>query len=98
MIPAKTGIKPGNWQITATTMQCDYVDDAVTIMVDSDWTTRCSWYRRYKQKALENRKRTFEKTVRQKIEKCHGTECPLAIAYRDKLIQEEFGTTKEKIS
>ncbi len=91
MIKARTDLKPGNWQITATTIHCDYVDDDVTIMVDKDWTTRCTWYRRYKQKSLENRKQKFDQEIKLKIAKCLGTECPLALKYRDKLIQEEFG-------
>jgi hypothetical protein len=90
MIKARTDIKPAGWQITATTINCDYVDEAVTIMVDKDWTTRCTWYRRYKQKANENGKAKFEKEIRVKIPKCAGTECPLALNYRDKLIQEEL--------
>jgi len=93
MIPARTDLQPANWQITATTIQCDRVDDAVTVMVDRDWTIRCTWYRRYKQKALEDKKHKFEKAIRIKIEKCLGAECPLAINYRDKLIQEELSTT-----
>lgn len=92
MIQARTDLKPGNWQITATTIRCDYVDDDVTLMVDRDWTTRCAWYRRYKQKALDGKKQKFDKEIRIKIEKCAGSECPLAINYRDKLIQEELGT------
>jgi hypothetical protein len=92
VIEARTDIKPAGWQITATTMKCDYVNDSVTIMVDKDWSTRCSWYRRYKQKANEDKKYKFEKEVKLKITKCAGTECPLAITYRDKLIQEELGT------
>ena len=91
MIQGRTDIKPGNWQITATTVHCDYVDDDITLMVDKDWTTRCAWYRRYKQKALEDKKRKFDKAIRLKIEKCAGPECPFAIKYRDKLIQEELG-------
>jgi len=42
MIEARTDINPGNWQITATTIQCQYVNEAVTIMVNSNWETRCA--------------------------------------------------------
>ena len=91
MIKARTDLKPGNWQITATSIHCDYVNDDVTIMVDKDWATRCTWYRRYKQKSLEDRKQKFDQEIKLKIAKCLGTECPLALEYRDKLIQEEFG-------
>jgi len=90
MIEARTDLKPANWQVTATTIHCDYVDDNVTLMVDRDWTTRCAWYHRYKQKILENPKQKFDKAIRLKMAKCPGTECPIALEYRDKLIREEF--------
>lgn len=92
MIQAKTELKPGNWQITATTIYCDHVDDYVTIMVDKDWTTRCAWFNRYKQKALDDEKQKFDKHIKGKIEKCIGPDCPMAMEYRDKLIKEESET------
>jgi len=58
-------------------------------MVNNDWSTKCAWYNRYKQKALEDKKQKFDKAIRQKIEKCTGPECSYVIDYRDKLIQEE---------
>jgi len=97
MIAARTDLKPGNWQTTATTRQCDYVGEAITIMVDKDWSTRCTWFRRYKQKATDNKRQKFEKAIKTKIEKCRGAECPLAINYRDTLIQQEFSAPQEKI-
>jgi len=91
VIQARTDIKPANWQITATTIKCDEIDEAVTVMVNRDWTTHCTWYSKYKQKVIENKKQKFEKQIKQKIAECVGPDCPLAIKYRDKLIQEEFG-------
>ncbi len=92
MIQAKADSKPADWQITATTLNCESIHEAVTLMVDRDWTTRCAWYRRYKQKALENKKQKFERKIKLKLAECAGPDCPLAISYRDKLIKEEFGT------
>ena len=92
MIAARTDLKPGNWQITATTIRCDLVDDFVTVMVEKDWTTKCAWYNRYKQKALGEKKQKFDKAIKSKIGKCAGPDCSLAIEYRDSLIQDEFGT------
>ncbi len=43
---AKTKLQPAKWQITATTIHCDLVDDFVTIMVYKDWSTKCVWYSR----------------------------------------------------
>ena len=89
MVEAKAELKPAKWQITATTIRCDLVDDFVTIMVNNDWSTKCAWHNRYKQKALEDKKQKFDKAIRLKIEKCAGPECSYVIDYRDKLIQEE---------
>ena len=91
MPKTKTKLQPAGWQITATTIHCDFVDDFVTIMVNKDWSTRCAWYNRYKQKALEDKGKKFDKKIRLKMEKCEGPECPNVINYRDKLIKEEFG-------
>ncbi len=87
----KTELKPAKWQITATTIRCELVDDFVTIMVNKDWSTRCAWYNRYKQKALEDKKHKFDKKINLKMEKCQGPECSYVIDYRDKLIKEESG-------
>jgi len=92
MTEAKVELKPAKWQITATTIRCDLVDDFVTIMVNNDWSTKCAWYNRYKQKALEDKKQKFGKAIRVKIEKCAGPECSYVTDYRDKLIQEESGS------
>ena len=93
MIKGRTELQTGNWQITTTTVRCDLVDESVTIMVDKDWATRCAWYRRYKQKAIDN-KQKFDRAITTKISRCAGPDCPLAIEYRDKLIQEEESNTK----
>ena len=91
MAKAKTELKPAKWQITATTIRCELVDDFVTIMVNKDWSTRCALYNRYKQKALEDKKHKFDKKVRPKMEKCAGPHCSYVTEYRDKLVQEDSG-------
>jgi len=90
MSETKTALQPANWQVTATTVRCEFVDDFVTIMVYKDWSTRCGWYNRYKQKALEDKKSKFDNKIRAKIGKCTGPDCTYVIGYRDKLIDEEF--------
>jgi hypothetical protein len=91
MMPkVKTKLKPAKWQITATTIHCDLVDDFVTIMVNKDWSTKCAWYNRYKQKALDDKKQKFDRKIRLKIQKCQGPECSYVTGYRDELIKEEF--------
>jgi len=91
MSKANTELQPANWQITATTIHCDMVDDFVTIMINKDWSMKCAWYNRYKQKAIDENKK-FNKEIKNKIEKCQGPECSYLIEYRDKLIQEESDT------
>jgi len=83
---AKTELQPAKWQITATTIRCDLVDDFVTIMVHKDWLTKCAWYNRYKKKALGERKQKCDKKMKLKVEKCQGPECSYVTGYRDKLI------------
>ncbi|HEX76580.1 MAG TPA: hypothetical protein G4O12_08405 [Dehalococcoidia bacterium] len=92
MAKAKTELQPAKWQITAVTVRCELVDDFVTIVVNKDWTTRCTWYSRYKQKALEDKEQKFDNEIGLKMEKCAGPECSYVTDYRDKLIQEELGT------
>jgi len=92
MPKTKAELKPANWQITATTLRCELVDDFVTIMVNKDWSTRCAWYNRYKQKALADKHQKFDKAIRLKIEKCAGPECSYVVDYRDKLMKEESET------
>ncbi len=36
-----------NWQVTATTVYCDAVDDEVTLLVYKDWSTKCTGYSKY---------------------------------------------------
>ena len=76
MIQARTELQPANWQ--------------TTIIVEKDWTTKCVWYNRYKQKAPDDKKQQIDKAVRLKTGKCTGPNCPLVTEYRDKLVQEEF--------
>jgi len=91
MPKAKAQLQPAKWQITATTIHCDLVDDFVTIMVNKDWSTKCAWYSRYKQKAIEDKKHKFDGNIKLKMEKCQGPECSYVIDYKDKLLKEEFG-------
>ena len=91
MTRARIELKPAEWRITATTTDCDLVDGSVTIMVNKDWSTRCAWYNRYKQKALGDKKQKFDKRIRLKMEKCAGPDCSYVTGYRDKLIDEESG-------
>lgn len=84
---------PANWQVTATTIDCDMVSDYVTIMVYKDWTCKCVWWAKYKKVAGDS-KQKFSKDIKAKIEKCQGPECKYVTGYRDKLIGEEAAAKK----
>lgn len=79
-----------NWQVTATTIHCDAVDDEVTVMVYKDRTVKCTGYKRYCQPSRETSQLVKEKAGQLRREpKCLGLECPKAAQYRDKLFAEE---------
>jgi len=69
------------WQVTATTVRCDQVQDEVTLLVYKDWSVRCTGYAKYAADKVRNRNG-------QSLH-CRGTECQLANQYRKKLQEEE---------
>jgi hypothetical protein len=78
-----------DWQVTATTIYCDDVDDEVTLMVHRDWSVRCTGYRKYRESGAGQavlRKRG--KKLKRNLE-CTGPICHRALQYRDKLMAEE---------
>ncbi len=87
-----------DWQVTATTIYCDAVDDDVTIMVYSDWTARCTGYKQY----IENLTRETAKMLQKKSKRlgrelrCEGPSDYRVTDYRDKLIAEEEATAKSQ--
>ena len=79
-----------DWQVTATTIYCDAVDDEVTLLVYKDGSTQCTGYARYGQSDKEARKLLHKrsKQLKRKLE-CEGPECYRVIQYRDKLFSEK---------
>lgn len=78
-----------SWQITATTIYCDTVDDEATVIVYKDGTIKCTGYNRYFHPDHETDK--FMKRrgkVLHRILKCDGLECQRVTAYRDNLMAE----------
>jgi hypothetical protein len=66
-----------DWQITAATFRCETVNDEVTLLVNKDWTVKCTGYMKITGK--KNRHHSG----------CAGPECKLAVEYRNKLQAEE---------
>lgn len=83
-----------NWQLTATTIYCDAVDDDVTIMVYKDWSTTCTGYKKYG----EGLNKETAKMLRKKAGRLAsnlGCEGPLdyrVTDYRDRLMAEDKAT------
>lgn len=84
-----------DWQVTATTIYCDAVEDEVTLMVYGDWSVQCTGYRRYGesvagQAALKSRARRTGRPLG-----CSGPECPRAVEYRARLLAEESSSEQQ---
>jgi hypothetical protein len=79
-----------DWQVTATTIYCDAVDDEVTVLVYKDWSTRCTGYAKYREpdKTVATQLRKKGKRLGRKLA-CQGLECPRVTQYKEKLAREE---------
>jgi len=79
-----------DWQVTATTIYCDAVDNEVTVLVYRDWSTKCTGYTRYRESAKEviSQLRKKGKRLGRQLA-CEGPECRRVIQYKEKLASEE---------
>ena len=77
-----------NWQMTATTIYCDAVDDEVTLLVYKDWSIKCTGYGKYGEPGSENILRGKSKQLKRRLE-CEGPECHRVLQYKEKLSAEE---------
>ena len=78
-----------NWQITATTIYCDAVDDEVTLLVYKDWSLKCTGYEKYassRNNAIELAKKGRQ--LKRELA-CVGPECSRVLRYKEKLLSEE---------
>lgn len=80
-----------DWQVTATKIYCEAVDEDVTIMVYSDWSTRCSGYQKYVKGSREATARMFKikSDWLDRNLRCEGPEDYRITRYRDELIARE---------
>ena len=81
--------KQADWQLTATTINCDAVYDEVTILVYNNWTVKCTGHSKYSSakeasKLIRKKSRLIGRQL-----KCDGPECTRVIQYREKLLSEE---------
>ena len=80
-----------DWQVTATKIYCDAVDDDVTIMVYKDWSTRCTGYKKYVESSNEETARVLQRKAKRlgRNLRCEGPLGCSAADYRDMLIAED---------
>ena len=86
-----------DWQITATTIYCDAVDDDVTLMVYQDGSAKCAGYPKFGEPRKEIGKllKKKGKQLGRNLE-CGGPECSRVIQCRDKLFAEETVKARSK--
>ena len=85
-----------DWQVTATTIYCDAVDEDVTILVNKDWSTKCTGYRKYIENPTKDILNTLKKRAKEASKNlaCEGPEDSRVTDYRDKLKAEEDAKVK----
>jgi len=82
-----------DWQVTATTIHCDAVDDEVTILVHKDWTVDCTGFQKYTG-SREEQLNLVKKSLRlRRLLECQGLGCDCVTHYKRNLNVEE--TTKQ---
>jgi hypothetical protein len=79
-----------DWEVTATTIFCEAVDDEVTLIVSGTEAVKCSGRQKYEnptkevKKALAARGKSSGKQLG-----CKGESCPAVKQYRDKMLGEK---------
>jgi hypothetical protein len=76
-----------DWEVTATTIYCEAVDDEVTLIVTQDGSVKCSGQQKYEKPGKEIAKAMKVKS-RQSGKKlaCEGGKCARVTQYRDGLL------------
>jgi hypothetical protein len=64
------------WQVTATTINCNSVDDFAVIMVYGDSTAKCSYVSRHSR----------VKDSRKRLRACRWPDCPLVNKFRNRAL------------
>jgi hypothetical protein len=76
-----------DWEVTATTIFCEAVDDEVTLIVAQDGTIKCTGRQKYGSpdketlKEMKKKRRQLGKKVN-----CKGADCATVTEYRDGLL------------
>jgi hypothetical protein len=64
------------WQVTVTTVKCEFVKDLATIMVQPDGTAKCAYVNRHSR----------DRDGKKKLRACKWPECPLVAQFRQKAL------------
>jgi len=79
-----------DWEITATTIFCDDVDDEVTIIVNQDGTVKCTGSQKYAKASKETAKELKKKSKKTgKLLACKGAACSKVKKYRNELLKKK---------
>ncbi len=79
-----------DWKVTAATLYCEAVDDEVTIIVNGDWSVKCTGQAKYGKPSKDTSSlvKKKAKTLGRQL-KCAGLECAPVTGYKKKLVSEE---------
>ena len=69
-----------NWLVTTTAIWCPAAKSRVALLVKSDWTAYCTWFR--------GRSKSDSSDV---PDDCEGSKCAHVEKYRNDLLHEELG-------
>ena len=85
-------VRMSNWQVTATTIYCDAVDDEVTLIVYKDLSAKCTGCAKFMRPSRETAKEVKKKSRQTKrLLKCEGDGCSRLAEYKGRLAAEEAG-------
>jgi hypothetical protein len=79
------------WQLTATTIYCEAVDDDVTLIVDKDWNVKCTGFKKYSTSINKNAADVLKQKSKKlgRNLKCEGPQDSRVTDYRDSLKAQE---------
>jgi hypothetical protein len=79
-----------DWELTATTIYCEAVDDEVTLLLSADGTCRCTGRQKYERpgkeaaRSMQSKGRRLGRTLG-----CSPAECDIIVRYRKTMLGEE---------
>jgi hypothetical protein len=79
-----------DWEITATTVYCEAVDDEVTLIIYADGTSSCTGRDQYIKPDKETSRSMKKNSRRQgKLLACRDSDCTIVSDYRDNILSGE---------